>query len=266
LLAGLQEVVERHATMVWWLNGHPLPAVDPTPEMRRMVSAKGIRSWLIYLPNEFNIPVLAGVVENTAESLLTVGFAARPDARQAALKAWSEALILQDLSRDLQNPEGNYRHAISSGRLAAGELKPWRADRNYLDSYRADFRDIVNLVCQCQFHLDPRAQELARPFLEVGEELSFADLPSLAGGDLRVCRDAVESQGYEIFYADITTPDITAAGLVVTRTLVPGLVPNFPAAFPFLGRGAIAQGAVKLGWQSSPLAAEELNMVPLPHA
>lgn len=265
LLAGLQEVVERHATMLWWLNGHPLPAVRPSPGLFPP-RAGNVRGWLIYLSNEFDIPALAAVAENTAESLLTVGFAARPDASQAAMKAWGEALILQDLSRDLQDPEGNYRRAIASGRLASGDLKPWRADRKYLDSYRADYRDVVSLVCQCQFHLDWRAQELARPYLETDQELSVTDLPCLAGADLRACQDAVESKGYEIFYADVTTPDVAAAGLVVTRTLVPGLVPNFPAAFPFLGRDAIQQGAVKLGWRSSPLAAEELNTVPLPHA
>lgn len=265
LLAGLQEVVERHATMIWWLNGQPLPAIRPVPGFRPL-RGKDIRGWLIYLPNEFGIPVLAAVAENTAESLLTVGFAARPDARQAAFKAWGEALILQDLSRDLQDPEGKYRRAIATGRLASGDLKPWRADRNYLDSYRADYRDVVSLMCQCQFHLDPRAQELARPYLETDRKLSVTDLPRLTGSDLRACQDAVESQGYEIFYADVTTPDVAAAGLVVTRTLVPGLVPNFPAAFPFLGRDAVQQSPVKLGWRSSPLAAEELNTVPLPHA
>jgi ribosomal protein S12 methylthiotransferase accessory factor len=79
-------------------------------------------------------------------------------------------------------------------------------------------------------------------------------------------QNAVESRGYEIFYADITTPDINCAGLKVARTLVPGLVPNFPAGFPYLGRQAAQRAPIGLGWRTSPLAEEQLNYVPLPHA
>jgi ribosomal protein S12 methylthiotransferase accessory factor len=125
---------------------------------------------------------------------------------------------------------------------------------------------VVSLLSQSQLHLDPRAQDLARPFLEADEDLSLDDIPAPAGGDLRVYQEAIESAGYEIYFADVTTPDVAHTGLAVTRVVVPGLVPNFPAAFPFLGQDAIQRCAVKLGWRSSVPLASELNYVPLPHA
>jgi hypothetical protein len=68
------------------------------------------------------------------------------------------------------------------------------------------------------------------------------------------------------FYADVTTPDVAAAGLSVTRTLVPGTIANFPAGFPILGRRVAQDSAVRLGWRSEPMAEEDLTAIPLPHA
>jgi ribosomal protein S12 methylthiotransferase accessory factor len=259
--AGLQEVVERHATMTWWLNAARLPGAHLTPELNAVwPTGSRHRYWLIPLDNEFGYPVMAGCVEDRDERLLTVGFAARPDPVQAGLKAWTEALTLQDIARDLQEERGGYRKAASAGRIDGSGLKPWRADRGYLDDFRRDFRDIVDLTAQVQAHLDPRTQDLVRPWLDVPAERL---LPLPATEDLRA---VVERRGYEVFRADITTPDVRAAGLRVVRTVVPGLVPNSPAAFPFLGRGVVAETAVELGWRAEPVADAEVNAVPMPHA
>ena len=261
--AGLQEVVERHATMTWWLNAAVLPAVPLTDALNAVwpdETTDVLRRWLIPLDNEFGIPVLAGCVEHEADGLLTIGFAARPDPVQAGLKAWTEALTLQDIARDMQMSHGSYRKAVESGRIHVSSVKPWRADRRYLDDYRSDFHDVTDLTAQVQVHLDRRAQDLVRPWVDVPAD---GTLPCPLDGSLK---DAVEDLGYEIFYADITTPDVRAAGLRVARTLVPGLVPNSAAAFPHLGRDVVRNTPVLLGWRSTPLEEHELNLVPMPHA
>ncbi|MFC5748803.1 YcaO-like family protein [Actinomadura rugatobispora] len=262
--AALYEVVERHVTMVWWLNAHPVPSVRPTPELEALWSdgtgESPMRHWLIQLPNEFSVPVLAGCVEHAADGLLTIGFAARQDAAEAGRKAWAEALTLHDIARDLARPLGAYRAAAEHGMIDASSLKPARADRRYLDDYRGDFRDVTDLMCQVQVHLDPRAHDLIRPWIDMPAE---TDLAPPGPSDLR---GAVEARGYEVFYADITTADVAAAGLRVVRVLVPGLVPNSPAAFPYLGNGVVQRAAVELGWRSDPLSEDELNLVPMPHA
>ena len=64
IVSGIEELVERDSTMIWWLNQQPLPKVQPTSDMQAIWAGKptqmGQRAWLIHLPNEFNIPVMAG--------------------------------------------------------------------------------------------------------------------------------------------------------------------------------------------------------------
>lgn len=269
LSSAIEEIIERDATMVWWTNRQALPSIQLTPELEAvwngMPRELGQRAWLVHLDNEFNIPVIAGAVENTKDKLLNVGFAARPDPEQAALKAWTEALTLQEGSRDLDVPDGLLRGMIATGEFHA-DLKNWRVDRHYLDDYRSDYHDVNDLMCQQQVFLDPRAIELVRPWLDTPATRTMAELPRLRDRSLASYREAVEGRGYEIFYIDITTPDVAASGLKVVRTLIPGLAPNFPAAFPFLGKGRIQQAPVNLGWRATPLHEEELNFFPLPHA
>ena len=65
---------------------------------------------------------------------------------------------------------------------------------------------------------------------------------------------------------DLTTPDIMHTGLKAARVIIPGLVPNFPAAFPPLGGGRVQNIPVQLGWRDKPLPADELNYMPMPYA
>ncbi|MGW5190067.1 YcaO-like family protein [Kribbella sp. NPDC004138] len=267
--SGLTEIIERHATMVWWLNRQPLSKLRATPLLRSAWRANNkhgrLRGWLLDVENEFGYPVVAGVVEDQETAVMTIGFAARADPEQAALKAWAEGLILQDISADLLRPDNDYVRITAKGRLPDQGLKRWRADRNYLDDYRADFRDVITLICQAQVFLDPRAGASVRGWVDTDSEKLVSDVvrPNRSVSSLQ---EVVEAAGYDVFHADLTTPDIRAAGMTVARAFVPGTVGNFPAAFPFLGRRVAQEAAVRLGWRSRPLAEEELTMIPIPHA
>jgi ribosomal protein S12 methylthiotransferase accessory factor len=264
--SGLEEVVERHATMVWWLNRQPLRGVVVSAALREVwPEGRGLRRWLIHLDNEFGVPVMAGVVEDPERRLLTIGFAARADPAEAAVKAWSEGLSLQDISRDLDTADSLYHRVVASGRLPDQGLKPWRADRRYLDDYRPDFHDVTTLICQSQVFLDPRAVDRVRPWVDVPADRGLDEVPRLAARRLDDYRVPLEAAGLEIFYADVTTPDIAATGLSVTRTVVPGLIANSAAAFPYLGLGVAPRSAVRLGWRSAPLDESELTAIPIPH-
>jgi ribosomal protein S12 methylthiotransferase accessory factor len=270
IAAGIQEIIERHATMVWWLNAEPLPSIIPSDALAAIWAGAptdlGQRPRLIALDNEFGVPVLAGIVENTIDQFLTIGFAARPDPEEAALKAWAEALTLQDGARDLLRPRGGFRQAADRGEIDASHVKPWRADRRYLDSYRSDFRDVVDLMCQLQVYLDPRAIDRVRHLVEPPTAREIGSIPALKEYSVTEYQRVVESRGYEIFYADITTRDVACSGARVVRVLIPGLVPNFAAAFPYLGKGAVLESAVRLGWRGQPLDEKSINVMPLPHA
>jgi ribosomal protein S12 methylthiotransferase accessory factor len=121
-------------------------------------------------------------------------------------------------------------------------------------------------MCQMQVHLDPRALEHVRPWVDVPPERCLTDIAPLADASLATYRQAVESRGYEIFYADVTTRDVARCGMRVVRVLAPGLVPNFAAALPFQGLGRLRDSAVDLGWRATALAEDEINVFPMAHA
>ena len=97
-------------------------------------------------------------------------------------------------------------------------LKPWRPDRAYQDSYRKDFRDVVQLLCQEQFHLDPRTREHVAPWIDVPTERTYAELPTLPDRTLDTYRRIIEDHGLQIYTADLTTPDIALCGLRIMTT------------------------------------------------
>jgi len=270
LVSGLEEIVERDITMIWWMNRQALPSMASLPELDRLWTpaslAGGQRPWLIYLENEFEIPVMAGVLENTKEGYFNIGFGCRPDPVEAARKAWTEALTLQEGSRDLDDPQGLLRTSVEKWDLIDVPYKDWRKDRKYLDDYRSDFRDISDLLQQQQANLDPRCLEHARSWVDTPGTRTFESVPSLPDRSLATIQKRIESRGFEIFYKDITTPDVDQVGLKSARVLVPGLAPNTSAAFPPLGLGRVQNTPVDLGWRKKPLTEAELNYWPLPHA
>lgn len=268
LCSALEELIERDSTMIWWANLPVLPALVPhsAAHWEQDGGSADLRAWLIHLDNLFGVPVLAGLVENTDKQLLTAGFAARSDPVSAARKAWGEALTAQVNSMDLLQPDGLFREAVRLGQKSGVFLKPWRADRAYLDSFRPDFHDVGDLECQPQIYLDPRAIAQVRPALDVPRVRDWGTLPHLAARSSEVYRGLLEEAGFEVFVVDLTTPDVALTGLTVLRVVVPGLVPNFPAAFPFLGGRRLQDAGVWLGWREQPLDEADLNIYPLPHA
>ena len=76
----------------------------------------------------------------------------------------------------------------------------------------------------------------------------------------------MEEQDFEVIRVDLTTPDIAAVGLHAVRVVVPGLVANFPAAFPMWGRKRISRVGAGLDWRDVPLDERELSIFPMPHA
>ncbi len=270
LVSAIEELVERDATMIWWMNRQALPSLIPTAACEAVWQGEptrlGQRPWLIHLDNQFDIPVLAGVLENTREGFFNIGFACRPNPEQAALKAWTEALTLQEGSRDMDDPNGLLRTSVEEWGLIDVPYKPWRKDRRYLDDYRADFRDVADLLQQQQVNLDPRALERVRAWVDTPRTRHLSDIPDLPDRRLETYQQRIESKGFEIFYKDITTNDVALTGLSAARVIIPGLAPNTPAAFPPLGRGRIQELPVSLGWRATPLTEDELNYAPLPHA
>ncbi|MEU0007629.1 YcaO-like family protein [Streptomyces sp. NPDC006314] len=264
--SGLEEVIERDTTMLWWANAARLPRL-PLPDRIRELVADSLDAYditLIHLDNEFGVPVMAAAVLDRATRWLTIGFATRPSAEDAAEKALAEGFTLHHTCHYLDSEK-----ALADGQAELphlGNLKPHRADRRYLDSYRADFADVRDLLCQQQIYLDPRAGERVAPWVQDLPSRSWEGLPALAERRLAAYLERVEARGFEVISVDLTTCDVEAAGFTAAHTLVPGLVSNFPAGMPMWGDGRISGAGVRLGWRSQPLTEEEFNVFPLPHA
>ncbi|MFJ1759085.1 YcaO-like family protein [Amycolatopsis sp. NPDC088138] len=264
--SGLEEVLERDTTMLWWANTPRLRRLPVPAEIRALVAdtAETYDVTLIPLDNEFAVPIVAAAVFDRARRWLSIGFATRPDALEAAKKALAEAFTLQhtclalDDERELAGMQADLPHLSN--------LKPYRGDRRYLDSYREDFGDVVDLLCQQQIYLDPRAAARVAPWVRDLAVRPWEGLPALGERRLKAYRERVEERGFEVLSVDLTTRDVAAAGFHAAHTIVPGLVSNFPAGFPYWGDGRIRRAAVDLGWRTTPLPEERLNVFPLPHA
>lgn len=268
ILSGISEIIERHATMVWWLNAQPLPHLELPQKYLDLFSGtkEPLRPALINLDNTFNIPVLAGVVHNDVSKLVHVGFSCRSSVEQGALKAWSEALTLQEGAHDLANPEGAHWTAIRKGLLPGRSYKKWRRDRRYLDDFREDLKDVDDLLIQQEVFLDPRAVDRVKPLLDIPATRSISSVSQLKDSQLASYIERIHARGMRVITVDITSRDVASCGLHVIRTLIPGTIGNTPAAFPYLGRNMVAEEAVRLGWVDSPRPEGSMNPFPMPHA
>ncbi|OXM48490.1 YcaO-like family protein [Amycolatopsis alba] len=235
--SGLEEVLEGDTTMRWWANPPRLGRLPIPAGIRSLIAdtADGHEVTLLPLDNEFDVPVVAAAVLDRVTRRLSFGFAARPDALGAARRALADGFRLQHTYRILDSERG-----LSALRREHGDLKPYRADRRYLDSYRDDFADVTDLLCQHQIHLDPRAGGRVAPWLRALPDRPWDGLPALGERRLKAYQDRVEARGFEVISVDLTTCDVAAAGYHVAHTLVPGLVPPFPAGFPLRGKGRLA--------------------------
>ncbi|WP_410643335.1 YcaO-like family protein [Amycolatopsis sp. lyj-346] len=267
---GLCETIERDASMVWWANTPLLPQVplaDFAPELAAELGDR-FRAAIIPISGRYGLATAAACVRDVRSDFLAIGFATRPGFAEAGRKALAEGIGLQwtGLTMAGARPGSAQANVLSSQR----NLKPFRADSRYLDSYRADFRDVKDLACQLQIYLDPRAAAHVSPWTF---DVPAGPRPAEPAGapesaDALIGRVAVELRaefGEEPIAVDLTTPDIAEAGFSAVRVLSPGLVPNFPAAFPQWGRGRVSRAAVTLGWRETPLPEPELNRFPLAH-
>jgi len=250
--SALREVVERDALAVAWHAGADLPPVDLPERWRALLAgprgALAARAHLV--PNRFGAMVLLAVLHDRSAGVLGVGAAMRPDAVDAALKAFAEAAMSLAVADDLARPDSAVLPRLLAPR---GALRPWRGDRAYRDAYRADLRDVVDISCHVQYYLDPRSQRALHARLDASGAAPVAldALPATADADVLV-RDA----GLRAVAVELTTPDVAAAGLRVTRVVVPGTRSTAPAALPFLGGLSTPDG--------SPVTAPVLD--PVPHA
>ena len=113
---------------------------------------------------------------------------------------------------------------------------------------------------------DPDTHHHVRRILAPPRTVPLESLPSLPGDTRAGILELLRRRGLRAISVDVTTPDVALSGMRVVRVIVPGLYPNAPAAFPFLGGRRLYDEPAAMGWLAHPLQAAQLVRAPLPHS
>ncbi|MET7400302.1 YcaO-like family protein [Dactylosporangium sp. NPDC005572] len=259
----LEELFERDATALWWTADAPAPHITddlPTPD--------GCTLRLRHVPSSFDVPVVAAFLEDGDAGVVAFGSACRADPRDAAVKALVEAVGMYTLTLKLTDPTSDVWGAVADGTIPRHVYRPYRADRRYRDAFRPDLRDLLDLPAVAQLYLDPRMQGEPLDRLRTPDPgTTLAHLPAVDDATARqVYLDRLAAAGLSAVSVDLTTPDVTAAGLRVVRVVVPGLYGNAPPAFPLHGGHRLHTEPVARGWRTGPLTPADLTRPPIPLA
>ncbi|MFZ5825845.1 MAG: YcaO-like family protein [Bacillota bacterium] len=271
VLSGLLEVIERDATTIWWASNVALPAISLAnqPRIRAALTPSDLTSPITYkifnLTVDIPVPVMGALLYDPERQIPCMGFACRFDPHDAVLKAVGETAQLYTGYSYFLDPNSGVWSAVDQGIYHARAIKPYRADRSYRGAFRPDYHDMIDLLHNGQYYLDPSTHSGIGRLLNAAES---APMPVAEPGasSLDHLVAILAERNLECIYVDLTTPDMKDAGLSVVRVLVPGMVPNAPTAFPFLGPRRLYEVPVTMGWAGRPLTEAELNLAPLPHS
>ncbi|MFT3854508.1 MAG: YcaO-like family protein [Ilumatobacteraceae bacterium] len=267
--AAIEELIERDATMLWWHSGgEPIRIDVDDPALAATVApppGSPVQMHYVLVPNRYGVPVVGALLHDREDEYTTLGVAARPDAPSALAKAAAEAWSLRSYARGLDDPDGMIWQAAAADLIDGTPLKPHRPDRHYTASYRADFRDVVDLSCQAQIYLDPRMQHWCDRIRQPSRRTALSQIPPVRGEPLGAYLRTLDEFGIDPIAVDLTTPDVAACGLHVARVVAPGMYSNPPAAFPFLAGDRLLDEPVALGLATGRLDPGELVLAPLPH-
>ncbi|MFD9717215.1 YcaO-like family protein [Streptomyces sp. NPDC059076] len=262
---GLLEVVERDALELWWHLEGPVRGIDPASVQGLDQALDGcpLDVWIVEMPSEF-APCMAALVHDPQRGIHAAGFACRYDPAEAAVKAVLEAVHTWVFTQGAMDADGWVFRAIDAGMLARGLYLDHRADRRYLDDCGPQFERIRDLGAHVQAWLDPRMTALASRF--TAPALGTVDIGDIAQGT-RIALDArLADRGHRVITFDLTTEDVAETALRVARVLVPGLIPNAPAAFAYLGCDRFADAALTRGWRTAaPTGPDDFTLAPPPH-
>jgi len=268
LKSGLLELIERDATAIWWGCRGQVDAIDikDHPDLLNSLEAKeksDIRYTFLPLTTDINIPVIGAMLYDPVRQIACMGFSSRPDPKEALLKAAAETVQSYHLSLDLLDPDSPLWDAVHTGILHQAALHSYRKDRKYVQSFKSDYHDMIDLLHNSQYYLDPDSHQDIRHILDAEEKGMLPEKQSLTSSDIV---EALAKHQIECFYADVTTEDVRTAGFTVTRVIAPGLVPNAPAAFPYLAPKRLYEVPHRIGWSEHVLDEHHINLKPIPHS
>ena len=243
IVAGAYECMERDAVCIAWGNRLPLARLDPRGTAIEPLVAEGFGAGvdvqLYDVPTDSPCPTVMAIAWSAAAPPhAAIGIACRRDHERAAHKAICEAAQMRS------------RYG------ARGKPRP---------SVVRTFDD------HADFYADATAAAQLRDFISGGARVRLAGLPRLEEADaasmLTEIVEGLRARRCDLLVAELTTPDVAAAGYRVVRVLIPGCLDTCAdTRFARLGGERLYETPVALGLRRGPLPEAELNPLPSPIA
>jgi ribosomal protein S12 methylthiotransferase accessory factor len=209
ILLGLCEVIERDALMITWMRRLQPRRLDyrQDPHLdklcREFFDGSNLRFQLLEISLDIRVPTILAVAQGVSDRgpLISVGAAARPTRREAAIKALKEAAQTAVWLREVLQ-----------------EKPDWRPS--------ADFSNVVAFEDHVRLYGEPDMVPHADFLINGSGVAAIADgdgPESNPAGNLQWCLDRVKEQGLEPVLVDLTTLEIAELGFHVVKVFVPGL-------------------------------------------
>lgn len=241
LLRATQELIERDAFMSVWLHALAPPHIPLPLSLRQPVNERD--GWVVayditpdYSPH--SVAMVVGNLPLQGRPRVSIGLACRATWQAAADKAyleWSQGVIFA----------GHRSRREATLRFASAE----------------EVRTFDDHATYYTIHPD-RWQEL--PFMQAETPVSTRATAAERVTTLPELVAALEAVGIELFYRDLTLPDLAQIGLRVVRVLAPALTPiHADHRWPHLG-GTTADVARRYSWAAESWARPLGTLFPSP--
>ena len=269
IAAAVLEIIERDATSLWW-NGHRQHTwVHVDADMNPELSDQGEPGEFEHFPillhtSDAGVPLytVAYGLHDKRNSFFQVGFATRSSLLEALQKAASEAWQLRRINIAITDKDSwAWKKSSTHDQKGHFPLLEVGDDRNDFIQ-NVDLTEMTQLIHNLQYYMaDHSISAAISRMRSFSSTVNLAEYEPLGYASSEIDYTKLsESEGLRFFYADVTSPDISASSNVkVVRVISPEACPNMPTAFIPLGNERLTNEALNNGLDSP-------DMTPLPHS
>ena len=251
LVRGICEVIERDSLMLNWYNLIPAPRVDlenlPSVTLRRVLDRFRFSPVKIHccdLTTNIGIPTYLAMMlgEDEFWPAIVVGTATDLDPINALQHALFELAANSLLIRSLLSKSYAVPAAVA---------------------------DVQSQEAQALFYVDRRRLPQVEHLLSgrLVPLTTYSDTPIDHPRDLQTLVKHLAERGFEVIYADLTTPDVEELGFRTVKVIIPGMQPlDFGAFTKHLGAKRLYETPKQMGYKIEHKHPNELNPFPPPIA
>lgn len=231
LLRAVQELIERDALMITWLHGIGARRVATPESVRRLAEPIAAEVTVFDISPDYSshpVAAVAGTARLAGRARNSFGLACRASFAEAATKSaleWAQGISFAGVHTAADGPD-------------AGAVRPEQVDD--FDHHAIFYTRRPDLWQQLPLWTGP--------IIDARDDQDQLDRQPAARDQLRALVRQLAERGIELFYRDLTVPDLAACGVRAVRVLSPQLVPiHHDHRWPHLG-GSTADLALRYPW------------------